>query len=586
MEPSQGSFTDTEQYRPRVDVKRSIESPTSQSEVEIIAKVIDKYGRIENASLYYSINDGIIWNRTDMDLINGNPSNGTFSAIIPRQKENTTVSYKLYLEDNLGYSYNSTKEEYFIPDLSTDTTPPEIVEFGLEEPIIGFPTNLFAYVSDNSIPGPKNVTIIYSTDSNANNYTRIMDYDIISDEYTGTIEPIFKNTNVTYYLKACDYSNNCHSTEPQIFAITGSADQLARFNKIIINPMISGLDIRNLKAEAQIGIEGKGIDEVPLHYFIEVINVDETNYQNSESFYFPINVTNTLNLTSESEVQGSRVFNIVNDKDLPFKTSISLLGDLTKYPFDNYYLNLILVVPVSNSRVILNTPQFTNFVTQEWIASSKIFNTTNDTSYSPDVCNENVENITNTFYCLLTDVNEDISYVNLVITFQRNNLIPTINTTIIIIPLLAIFFLLGTIFMLESTTDHLSNKLAVTIGIFGFLFSFTPIINEVKPSRTLGVLTVADFLIAILLIATIIFSTSSVISSSSSIRKRYPRHWVWIDRIVFVFVSIVIIYFSFFYPSDITLWLVPFILFGLGYGLLIRLFRSKIALKDKKSIEE
>jgi hypothetical protein len=80
-------------------------------------------------------------------------------------------------------------------------------------------------------------------------------------------------------------------------------------------------------------------------------------------------------------------------------------------------------------------------------------------------------------------------------------------------------------------------------------------------------------------VATIAFSVSSVISGSPVIRNKFPRGSIWIDRIVFFVVSgIIIWYFSIYqiYPLEITLWIVPVIIFGLGYGLLLRTSGLKI----------
>jgi hypothetical protein len=77
-------------------------------------------------------------------------------------------------------------------------------------------------------------------------------------------------------------------------------------------------------------------------------------------------------------------------------------------------------------------------------------------------------------------------------------------------------------------------------------------------------------MLSIIIIATIAFTVSSAICS------RFPKHYSWIDGIVFLVVSgIVITYFSNF-PIDITIWLVPIIIFGLGYGLLLRVLGIKI----------
>ena len=53
-------------------------------------------------------------------------------------------------------------------------------------------------------------------------------------------------------------------------------------------------------------------------------------------------------------------------------------------------------------------------------------------------------------------------------------------------------------------------------------------------------------------------------------QKWFPRHHKWIDPIVFIIVSVMVIVYFTNFPIYIGIWLVPIILFGLGYGLLLR----------------
>jgi hypothetical protein len=146
----------------------------------------------------------------------------------------------------------------------------------------------------------------------------------------------------------------------------------------------------------------------------------------------------------------------------------------------------------------------------------------------------------------------------------------------ILIPLLAIFYLLGAIFVFESKPENTGNRLALSLGIFALTFTLPGIINSMKPAAPGP--TIADTLLSIIVIAAIAYTISTVIGSSSALRKRFPRRHTWIDGIVFLFVSsIVIFYFaSSFYPIEITVWLFPVIIFGLGYGLLLKTSEIKI----------
>jgi hypothetical protein len=149
--------------------------------------------------------------------------------------------------------------------------------------------------------------------------------------------------------------------------------------------------------------------------------------------------------------------------------------------------------------------------------------------------------------------------------FSRNY---TING--VIAPIIGIFFLLGAIFALPSTQDQLPNRLALILGVFALIFSLPQLVNERKP--TSSVPTVAETLISIIIVATISYAASSIVSS---VVKKEP--WVWIDLAVFLFIIAVIIYFLERYPPDITIWLAPFIVVGLAYGLIVRVLKSKLS---------
>jgi hypothetical protein len=178
--------------------------------------------------------------------------------------------------------------------------------------------------------------------------------------------------------------------------------------------------------------------------------------------------------------------------------------------------------------------------------------------------------------------------LNVHIDFNRNN-----TKYAIIIPLFAIFFLLGTIFISESEgrgekgKEHLIIRVTITVGIFAFLFAFVPIVNQMKPLTTLNnTPTIADFLITIIILATITFTMSSVISDSAI--KKYNVSAPWIDVVAFLVIVIITLAYVSVYPPNIRLWLIPVILltlFGLGYGLLFRIPRL-LKLFSSGSIQE
>jgi hypothetical protein len=84
------------------------------SMVNIYQKVFDKYGMIKQANLLYCVSppggsqcdklDYPRWGNKTMNLIDGNPSNGTYLGQIPPENNNTQVTYHTYFKDNLGYT--------------------------------------------------------------------------------------------------------------------------------------------------------------------------------------------------------------------------------------------------------------------------------------------------------------------------------------------------------------------------------------------------------------------------------------------------------------------------------------------------
>jgi hypothetical protein len=81
-----------------------------------------------------------------------------------------------------------------------------------------------------------------------------------------------------------------------------------------------------------------------------------------------------------------------------------------------------------------------------------------------------------------------------------------------------------------------------------------------------------------------VFTVSSVVGSVISIsvennealKKRYTPLIAWIDRIAFLIIAMTLIYYGSSYPLDITVWLLPVILLGLFYGLLLRILVPRL----------
>jgi hypothetical protein len=275
------------------------------------------------------------------------------------------------------------------------------------------------------------------------------------------------------------------------------------------------------------------------------------------------------NILLEEDDNDYTFFSYIDDldaRDQVFKTIVS--GDATRYPFDNYSLNLGFEFPIidedeDNKTRIDATPIYysTGFnpsLKDNWITTSNIYLVPSSKGHIP-VSKEPFESLN-------FSKNPD----NIKFNFYRNYSI-----AIIVIPLFSIFFLLGAIFIFENSSDNIGNRLALTLGIFALLFTLREIIDSMKPETSAP--TIADSMLSIIIISTIAFTISSIISSSSTIQRWFPKHHSWIDGIVFVIVArFVITYFNKYLLDSQLWWLVPLIIFGLGYGLLLRTLGIKV----------
>jgi hypothetical protein len=109
-------------YPQIISVERRPLEPTADLAVTITFQVLDLYG-ITNDTLYYSINGFANFTQTTPVIIEGDFNNGTFTAQIPKQPDNTTVVYFIEARDIIGYVKQSLNYSYIVSD---DYTPPVI----------------------------------------------------------------------------------------------------------------------------------------------------------------------------------------------------------------------------------------------------------------------------------------------------------------------------------------------------------------------------------------------------------------------------------------------------------------------------
>lgn len=291
----------------------------------------------------------------------------------------------------------------------------------------------------------------------------------------------------------------------------------------------------------------------------------QPSYKFDQFFNLPFTMSN------EDEEYLKFLYNIDNE---PKEIIVKLSGDTAKYPFDKYFLNFLIGLPMQNLNIELDTDNIDSTVNSTMIPKSKsdiLLNVYNVTQKLRTHCDDN--DFKTIYLCPASstkDKRNSTTFVNIEYTFERNYTILTI-----VIPLLAIFFLLGGIFIFENSMDNIGNRLALTLGIFALIFTLPKVIGSMKPLSIVP--TIADSMLSLIILSTIAFTISSILSSSSIIQKWFPKHFNWIDYLVFGIVSgFVVLYFNNYLFDVEVWWLVPIMISGLGYGLLMKTLGFKI----------
>jgi len=386
--------------------------------------------------------------------------------------------------------------------------------------------------------------------------------------YVGEIEKLSpENKTVTYFLRACDYAENCSNlTGPYTYNISPKA--VAPINKISVDTKILRLDTSNFTAKLQ-------------------LNIDEDLLDLNNTFLYPdgtfegVSVGNSAAKSATSTLTGYFVLtpnNTQNSNLLQWSGTIPLLGDPSRYPYDSYLINLFIALPVKNAsyfNITNHIPSVSNFINSSW--EKFPLSKSNDIIYSnnPLIVNlrENCGQIPHIHFCppeyvAQHPIKDNSTFLLISMKFQRNYSVYTI-----IAPIIGIFFLLGAVFALPSTIDQLGNRLVLVLGVFALIFTLPQIANEIKPPSSAP--TVADTLISIIIVATIAYAISSIISPAI---KR--ESWILMDLTTFFIMSGIVIYFLANYPLDIVMGLIPLMMTALGYGLFVRIIKSKIFRKS------
>lgn len=584
-----------EKYSPSVKIGTIPKRPSPDSGVQIFANVTDRFSMIDikNARINYSVNNNKNASQSShMNLTWGTPSNGTFIGTIPIQKENTRVNYTVYFKDNLGY-FNDSKGEYFV---KRDITNPIFIKFPKLTNVIANPLHKvsFTFIIKGEGSAIKNATLYYRINTTASRFSQPIPLNRISgDNWMGTyIAKIPNNypanTLVKYFVEAYNSAGNrrIQSGWYLIKNINSSQGEMRD------NIHVTGIDGQNLTASAKIGIHGhapefllnedRGIEAINAHNITDTFSKDpfviplrhELGPFNNTVDPFGTNINTTkhdyASILSGNALKSNDEFFSNNGTD--FKPpQLRLIGDTSKFPFDRYNLTLILAIPAQNMR-LENIITYDKSVDSSWVPKIHVSNLSGQYI---------IHFFNNTFPKLIPELNPNRNNV----TFQKVDLelqrkynfgAPIYLVTV---PLFAIFFFLGATFVFKSSLiDQLAARFAITIGMFTFLFTFSPIIDKQKPAIINGIPTVADFLVTAIILSTIAYTIGSAIGYNT----RRVRGALIVDIIIFVIMAGFISVFVNLYKITIEPWQIIIIILGLGYGLIGQLFQEKKYEREEK----
>jgi hypothetical protein len=648
----QSPLINKELYSPEVRIEGipNTAQPPPGSEVKIYAGVIDKYGEIQNATLFYKVEPDpslvkepfmTYSNKKSMNLVNGNKSNGTWLGILPLELENSIVRYNVYLKDNMGYTYNSSDNDRNSYHVIKDENGPVPESLFVCNASLDFKTcsksqdnRTLVYNGADGLVAYSNITengsgtlsaelfaSYHNDSSNSVNSVGPIYMHKVNETDEGRNTEIFKtnfnlpeNHNIIFHVNATDHAGNPTREDSykafNEFIHSCSEHPDPALNKFMFEVSALDIDPRERTVLVVINFTQNGISKDVINNrvftalpFIDGINVDSnlrTNYRNY--FAIPINATQSDNSGCSFDISGSK------------KMWLSLWGDTSDYPFDRYKFNIYFVpppikkkfiganatfVPLKSMKIspvnisIINYPDpsvrnldhqclriaksiFASPFVDRWFASHSQICPPIFGPGTPEPKSVRFEEINGTAYANVTDtLRSHIPLLNVQVKLERA--IETDHTiAVIIIPILSIFYLLGATYMFEQTKedDAIGNRLLLTLGIFALIFTLPQILDEMKPETSAS--TVGDSLLSIIVVATIAFTVSSIITSTPTIKKWFPSRYTWIDGITFIIISIVVILLLWNYNLYITRWLVPVIIFGLGYGLLLRILGLKI----------
>lgn len=619
----------------------------------IYAIVHDMYGKIKNGTLSYTI-DNIKEPPIAMKLVTGIPADGTWWGIIPLKKPNVPykVLYNVSFADDLGYStnksgpYSSLSDEfvgrqgfqvadrYILVDGQLANIPHK--DAGVEVTASAKSDNFTALVSDD---GRKieNVTLylykIYSghwvkalppLKMKVSNSTGWDDLTYRAHVNT-TVIPNLSNNKLGFYSTVFEsnskgnpgYFNSTEGlpdiTDPSIPRVTpntiyvgnpgyfNSTDYLPDVtdpsilhNTVYVTTNVSDIDISSQRASMQIKLNGTLINASDF-----TIPPSAREWQRENLKLQVIDYNNGTSTTREQTIPASfhnRTNSIGSLGFGFFQATIgkgnnsgigSLRGNQSAFPLDQYNIDLNISIPFKDVSIRPYNPEYGSVYRSAW----NPVEIQQDGNFS--CTKKNIES----YICDSSNGNSTTVKVHL--HFYRNDF----TLWAVTFPIIFIFFLLGSICFLEPKGNYLGARLAITLGVFAFVFAFDTILMNVKPHNIQNTSTFADFLLKLVLVAAIASTISSVIGyrivkmagdSKERLRNTIQEYYLY-DLLPVVMVLVIIIHecvltnpYSLEISRDFVYPMI--IIIGSGWGLVYRvlsaLAKNQAKNKEPESIQK
>ena len=528
------------------DIKSVIQTPIEPPPnmvVNIVSVVVDNIGLV-NVSLFYSINSSS-WTSEMMVLIDGNNYNGTFLVSIPGQAVGTHVSYYVYALDTFGYSTQSTIQNYTV---TKDTKQPHISGIEIVEPPPPHITpwdsvQIRAQIKDSG-SGVENATLLYGLSEPYDETTRALflkasmiltDGDKHNGTYVSEIPPQQNNTIVWYYIEANDVAGNKRTSD-----YSGYEVFLSTRSWLSVIVQIAEIDTKDLSATLNVFFSAR----LPSPFEQGFLVMHAYNARRNQSYanfdIFEVNLSPTERFWYQSTTTWK----------------VSLRGNPNCFPYDRYTLELTFVAWWSKiDDLQINDPFFNDYRLSFVWEDPKILNkATNHTSEYPEVS------------------------VNLQLNRNADDRLP------VILPILALFFMLGATLSVDSKT-HLRSRLTVYLTSFVFIVGFFYTIASLVPLR-FG-FTIAELMVITLTLATVALVVASFISASLSEHRCQVLISACVDiAAVLVIFGLMLFMFGLRYTQTPLLLSIPLehqiaVVVGVVYGLAIRTCLNRKQLKKQ-----